>query len=77
MVVHHVSESEESEEGYKAVTMSGVPLGISIAASDSDTAQEAVDRLLGALKVFGYVGAVAVEDATHMGRIERYRLEVS
>lgn len=77
VVVHHVPESEESEEGYEAVTMGGMPLGVSITASDSDTAQEALDRLLGALKVFGYIGAVTVEDATQMGEIERYQLEVS
>ncbi len=75
--MHHVPESEESEEGYEAVTMGGVPLGVSINASDSDTAQAALDRLLGALKVFGYAGLVAVEDATYMGGIQRYQLEVS
>jgi hypothetical protein len=77
VVVHHVPESEESEECYEAVTMGGVPLGVSITASDSDTAREALDRLLGALKVFGYAGAVAVEDATYTGGIQRYEIEVS
>lgn len=76
VVVHHVPESEESEEGYEAVTMSGVPLGVSVS-SDSETAQEALDGLLGALKAFGYVGTVSVEDATYIGGTQHYELEVS
>ncbi len=76
VVVHHVPETEESEEGYEAVTMSGVPLGVSVS-SDSETAQEALDGLLGALKAFGYVGTVSVEDVTYMGGTQQYELEVS
>lgn len=75
-VVHHVPESEESEGGYEAVTMSGVPLGISVEAG-ADSPPEALERLLGALKVFGYSGTVAVEDATYIGGVQRYELEVS
>lgn len=77
VVVYHVPESEESEGGYEAVTMGGVPLGVSVTASDADTAHEALDRLLGALKAFGYVGTAAVEDATYVGGNHRYETEVS
>lgn len=68
VVVHHVPESEEGEAGYGAVTMAGTPLALSVEASDADySAPEALDRLLGALKVFGFAGTVAVEDATYLG----------
>lgn len=77
VVVYHVTESEESEEGYEAVTMGGVPLGVAVTASDSDTANEALGRLLDALKAFGYAGRVAVEDATYLGETQHYELEVS
>lgn len=74
IVVHHVPESEEAEESYEAVTMGGVPLGVSVSA-DVDTVQEALDRLLGALAAFGYSGKVAVEDATYIGGTQRYEVE--
>lgn len=76
VVVHHVPETEESEEGYEAVTMGGVPYGVFLTASDAESPSEAVDRLLGALRTFGYSGAVAVEDVTEPGRSERYEIEV-
>ena len=75
VVVHRVPESAESEEGYGAVTMGGVPLGVSVEATDADTAQEALERLLGALRAFGYAGTVAVEDATYIGGVNRYEVE--
>ena len=76
VVVHHVPESDEGEEGYEAVTMGGVPIGVSIAASDCDTGQEAIDRILGALSIFGFAGKVVVEDATYVGGTQRYEIEV-
>jgi hypothetical protein len=76
VVVHRVPDSEESEGRYGAVTMAGVPLGVSVEATDADTAEGALERLLGALKAFGYSGPVAVEDATYVGGIERYEVEV-
>ena len=76
VVVHHFPEGPESEEGYEAVTMGGVPLGVSITASDAETAQEALERLLGALSVFGYSGKVAVHDVAEPGRSEEYEIEV-
>lgn len=74
VIVHHVPESEESEEGYEAVTMGGVPYGVFVTASDAESPSEAVDRLLGALRTFGYFGAVAVEDLTEPGDPERYEI---
>lgn len=76
VVLYHVPESEESEEGYEAVTLGGIPLGVSITASDADTASEALERLVGALAAFGYSGKVAVEDATYIGGTQRYEVEV-
>lgn len=75
-LVHRVPESEESEGGYEVVTMSGVPLGVSIM-TEADSPPEALERLLGALKVFGYSGPVAVEDATYIGSVQRYELDMS
>jgi hypothetical protein len=49
VVVHHVPESEEAEESYAATTLTGVPLGVSVEATDAATAGEALERLLGAL----------------------------
>lgn len=74
VVVHHVPETEESEEGYEAVTMVGVPFGAFVTASDAESPSEAADRLLGALRAFGYSGSVAVEDVTEPGRSERYEI---
>jgi hypothetical protein len=74
VVVHHIPETEESEEGYEAVTMGGVPFGVFVTASDAESSSEAVDRLLGALRVFGYSGVVAVDDVTGLGRSERYEI---
>ncbi len=80
VVIHHVPESEASEEGYEAVAMGGTPLGgtplgVSVEASDADSAPEALDRLLGALRVFGFVGSAQVEDVTYLGGVQRYELE--
>lgn len=56
------------------MTIGGVPLGVSITTGDADTAHEALDRLVSALWLFGYSGAVAVEDATYVRGIERYEI---
>lgn len=74
VVVHHVPETEDFEGGYEAVTMSGVPHGVSIAGSAPDSARGALNHLLGGLRAFGFAGRVAVEDATNAGRVERYEL---
>lgn len=76
VVVHRVPESEESEEGYEAVTMKGVPHGVIVTGSDPDSAKGALDRLVSGLKAFGFAGSVAVEDATHAGGVMRYGLDV-
>lgn len=56
------AESEEREGGHEALTMGGVPYGISISAEDADSA---------ALRTFGYAGPVAVEDAPYIGSVQR------
>lgn len=75
VVVHRVRESVEGEAGFEALTMMGVPLGVTVAAFE-DTAHEALDRLLRALAAFGFSGNVTVEDVTGLGPSERYEVEV-
>ena len=74
IVLHHVPESEAGEGGYEAVTMAGVPHGVSITGEDSDSAEGALRRLLDGLGAFGFTGRVTVDDATHSGRMERYEI---
>jgi len=76
VVLHHVPESEEFEGGHEAVTMMAVPHGLSVTGSDRDSAQGALNRLLGGLRAFGFTGRVAVEDATNVGRVERYEVRM-
>ena len=57
--------------------MKGVPYGVSISGSDSDLAEDALNRLLDGLKAFGFTGRVIVEDATGLGRPNRYELRTS
>ena len=77
VILHHVPESEESEEGYEAVTMKGVPYDVSITGSASYSAEDALTHLLDGLRALGFTGIVAVEDATEPGPIERYEVSVS
>lgn len=76
VVIHHVPESEESEEGYEAVTMGGVPLRAIVTHSDADSPREALDGLLAALVAFGYSGTVVVHDATQSGHTDSYEVEI-
>lgn len=77
VILHHVPESEESEEGYEAVTMKGVPHGVVVTGSDSESAEGALNRLLDGLRVFGFHGRVTVEDATYVGDVQRYEVDLS
>lgn len=74
VVLHRVPETEDFEGGYEAVTMTGVPRGVSVTGSDPDSAEGALDHLVGGLRAFGFVGRVAVEDVTTARRVERYEL---
>jgi hypothetical protein len=47
-----------------------------IASGENDSAEEALNRLIAALRAFGFRGRVAVKDATEPGPIERYEFEV-
>ena len=76
VILHHIPESEESEEGYEAITMKGIPYAVSITGSDSHSAEGALNHLLNGLREFGFTGRVAVEDATEPGPIKRYETEV-
>ena len=72
VIVHHVPESEESEGEYQAVTMKGVPHGVSITGSDPESVEGALNHLLDGLRAFGFTGRVTVEDATRLGQVDRY-----
>lgn len=75
VAVYPVPETEESEGGFEAVTTGGVPLGVSVTAFEN-TASEALDRLFGALRAFGFAGTATVVDSTYMGGAKRYEAEV-
>ena len=77
VILHHIPESEESEEGYEAVTMKGVPYAVSVTGSDPDSAEGALNHLLDGLRTFGFTGRVAVEDTTEPGSIKRYEIDMS
>jgi hypothetical protein len=75
VILHHVPESEESEGEYEAVSMKGVPHGVSITGSDPESVEGALNHLLDGLRAFGFTGRVAVEDATSSDRVERYQID--
>ena len=77
IIVHYRPESEESEGEYEAVTMKGVPHGVIITGSDPDSAEGALNQLLDGLRAFGFSGRVAVEDATYIGGVQRYEVDLS
>ncbi len=74
VVVHHIPESGDSEAGYEAVTMKGVPYGVAVTGYDSGSAEAALNNLLDGLRAFGFEGRVAVEDATRFGAVDRYEV---
>lgn len=77
LMLHYSPESEDSEAYFEAVTMKGVPYGVSITGSSPDNAEAALNQLLDGLEAFGFAGHVIVEDATSVGRPERYDLWTS
>lgn len=77
IVLHHAPENEGFEGGFEAVTIAGVPHGVSVTGSDPDSAEGALEHIVRGLKVFGFVGRVAVEDATRLGWVERYEFHAS
>lgn len=77
VILHHVPESEESEECYEAVTMKGVPHGVIITGSAPDSAEGALNHMLNGLRAFGFTGRVVVEDATYIGGVQRYEVDLS
>ncbi len=76
MVVHRLPETEDFEGGYEAVTVMGVPHGVAVTGSDSESAEGALDHLLAGLQAFGFAGRVAVEDTTYIGNVQRYEVAV-
>ena len=74
VIVYRVPESEEHEGGYEAETMTGIPYGVKVS-SGADSAEAALNHLLAGLRVFGFAGRIAVEDATYIGGVQRYEIE--
>jgi hypothetical protein len=77
IILHHVPESEESEEGYEAVTVSGIPFGTTVTCGDPDSAEGALNCLLNALRSFGFSGRVVVDDTTYIGGTQRYEVDLA
>jgi hypothetical protein len=73
-ILHHVPESEDSEAGFEAVTMKGVPYGVVVTGHDPDSAEGALNNLLDGLRAFGFEGRLSVEDVTRPGTVERYEV---
>lgn len=74
--VHHIPESEEFEGGYEAVTMTGVPENVAVVGSDPDSAEGALNHLAAGLRAFGFSGRIAIEDATYIGGVQRYEIDI-
>ncbi len=75
-VLHRVPETGDFEGGFEAVTMGGVPHNVIVTGSDPETAAGALENLLAGLRAFGFSGTLAVDDATYMGGVQRYEVEV-
>ncbi len=57
--------------------MRGVPHGVIVTAGDSDSAEGALNRVLNALRSFGFSGRVVVDDATYVGGTQRYEIDLA
>jgi hypothetical protein len=76
VIVHYIPESEETEGGYEAETITGVPHGVKISVGDHESAQQALDHLISGLQSLGFSGVVAIADATNVGGMRRYEIQV-
>lgn len=76
VVLHHASESEDSEAYFEAVTMKGVPYGVSVSGGDPESAEDALTQLCNGLRAFGFRGRVLVQDVTKLGQAERYEVSL-
>ncbi len=77
VIVHYRPEDEDFGGGYEATTITGVPYNVIATGGDEDSAEGALNHLLNGLRAFGFAGRVVVEDATGLGRPQRYEIEVS
>jgi len=77
IILHHIPEDRDIEGGYEAITVVGVPYGVSVVGSDPDSPVAALNQLLDGLRVFGFTGRVEVEDTTNPGSVERYEFDVT
>lgn len=75
VVLHYVPESEEGPPEYRAETLFGVPNDVVVSGGSSESAQEALNHLLGGLALMGFRGTVSIEDGAGE-RFERYRINV-
>ncbi len=77
VIVHYRPEDQDFGGGYEATTLTGVPHNVIVTGGDEDSAEGALDQLLDGLRAFGFRGRVAVEDATGLGRPQRYEVDLS
>ncbi len=77
VIVHHRPEDEDFEGGYEATTITGMPYNVIATAEDEDSAEGALNHLLDGLRAFGFRGRISVEDATYIGGVQRYEVDLS
>lgn len=75
VVLHYVPESDEGPPEYRAETLFGVPNDVVISGGSPDSAQGALNHLLGDLTLMGFSGTVTVEDGSAHD-FDRYQVEV-
>lgn len=75
--LYPVPDSEESEGGFEAATMGGVPHGVIVSGGDMESKEAALDHLCRGLEAFGFRGRVAVHDVTAVGHSQEYEVEVT
>lgn len=64
VIVHYRPEDEDSEGGYEATTITGVPHNVIVVTGNEDSAKGALNHLLDALRTFGFTGHVPPRSAT-------------
>ncbi len=77
IIVHYRPEDEDFGGGYEATTITGMPYNVIATAEDEDSAEGALNHLLDGLRAFGFRGRISVEDATYIGGVQRYEVDLS
>ncbi len=77
VIVHYRPEDQNFGGGYEATTITGVPYNVIVTGDNEDSAEGALNHLLDGLRAFGFRGRVSVEDATYIGGVQRYEVDLS